>query len=279
MSHRAAGLRMSDRELVTIMVKPAASYVGFARGVNGGPFLGFLAILAILGLTAPSDASAQARPAAPAPGSAPDLKSYDLAGYLGRFGAKAASSGESFESFHDDRYGAIYLALGGGYYWTEHIKTEVEFGGTGEAEVYGLRSFAVNVPGVPPNFPLYSRQHVSSRTLSVAQSYQFFHNTWFHPYVSAGVDVEWERRRTMYPPQSYYPPPVFTPGVPSQPRPPIPIPGRPDEEERNVLTSVFAATGFKAYVARHAFFRSDLKFGGRSDRRSVVVRIGMGVDF
>jgi hypothetical protein len=41
----------------------------------------------------------------------------------------------------------------------------------------------------------------------------------------------------------------------------------------------FAATGFKAYLAQRAFFRSDLRFAFRDGLEDVLLRFGFGVDF
>jgi hypothetical protein len=43
--------------------------------------------------------------------------------------------------------------------------------------------------------------------------------------------------------------------------------------------TAFAAAGFKAYVARRGFFRSDLRVAFTDRVEDVTVRFGFGVDF
>ena len=75
--------------------------------------------------------------------------------------------------------GNLYLGVGGGHYWTDHLKTDIEAGWSSPAnsETYsdytagGLQTFAI------------SNYRVRDIQLAIGQSYQFGRNDWVHPYL------------------------------------------------------------------------------------------------
>jgi hypothetical protein len=223
-------------------------------------------------LLAPNAAGAQGTAPPPTP-----LKTYDLTAYIGNYNTGDERQQDPFYGYYERRLNRALGSAGFGFYWTEHVKTEVELGTTNTAETSGYR--LVDVPGFP-GARAYTREEVRATVLTVAQSYQFFHNAWFHPFLTAGVDVGWERTRSEQPSQPYYPPIIFTPGpvTPTPPRP-VQLPAGPTQDSSEVTARAFGGGGFKAYFTRSAFFRADFRVGGGGDGSSKHARIGFGFDF
>ena len=79
--------------------------------------------------------------------------------------------------------GRYAVQIGG--YWTEHLKTEVEYAKFGEGSIM-IQDFK-RFPGSPYVYPYaYESLHQLDQ-LQLRMTYQFGENSWVHPYVSAGV--------------------------------------------------------------------------------------------
>jgi outer membrane protein W len=191
---------------------------------------------------------------APTPPPAVTQRGLDLAGYLGWFNAN-----KSGISLYNDWYHSLSGGLSLGYYWTDHVKTEIDVGRTSEAEIVGY--------GPVGNGPLSAptEHYYRNVTFSVIQAYQFSRNAWVHPYLGAGLDLDWERHREERPAVL-----SARPGL---------IAGSRTDPSTNVHPKVAAVGGIKAYVSPHAFFRTDLKFTGARQFDQVIWRWGFGVDF
>jgi hypothetical protein len=172
----------------------------------------------------------------------------------------------------EDRYNDWYnrSAFGGasvGWYWTDHLKTEVDGGVSSRVRV---RSTDVLSDSRLQQIT-YEDYRFATRRLGVAQQYQFGHNVWFHPWVSAGVDFTWEQIDESEGPIYIYD------NVTRQSRT---EPGEGALPRRTEFTArPFTALGFKTYMAARTFFRTDLKFVFRGGVDEVLVRFGLGVDF
>ncbi len=171
------------------------------------------------------------------------------------------------ESFRGDRW--FNVASGGGtvgYFWTTHLKTEVDLGTSSEGETYSVEF--VSVPGLTSPLFIERDHEVRFTTLSAGLTRQFFENAWFHPFASAGLEVVREREH------------IET--VPS----PVPPRGTsvsvaPEEATRvRYREQPFLATGFKVYLSPHAFIRTDIRTSWSSRGLAAVGwRSGVGVDF
>ena len=85
--------------------------------------------------------------------------------------------------------GASTAAPASRWYWTDHWKTEIEGGASSAAE---LRTYTQTIiDGRPAT--VYSEHRFSTRRLAIGQQYQFYRNVWVHPFVTAGLDLTWER--------------------------------------------------------------------------------------
>lgn len=214
-----------------------------------------LTLAAAIGVACPRPTSAQTAP--------PALPRFDLAAMAGWTHRKARDLPPTVYHAWDATWtGAAVI----GVYWTEHLKTEIEIGTTGERELFGsarLESRADATGWV------YQEHRIGSRSLSVTPTYQFLHNTWVHPFVGAGLNVDWERRQT----QSEVRLTTTTPGTP------IFAIEQHVRVDRAVRLRAAVSTGFKAYVSRRAFIRADARAALAAGLDGTTWRIGAGLDF
>jgi hypothetical protein len=173
------------------------------------------------------------------------------------------SANEGLTDPHQSWYGrSLSRSVAAGYYWTEHLKTVVEVGWTGDGELYAEH------PDTSPSQQTYGwANHVySTSNVAVAQRYQFGHNALFHPDLAAGAIVEWVDHSGELGP-------LFgRNGNAIQPR--RPIPRSTDRRYR-----AFVASGFKAYMSERVFLRSDLRVAFERELVHVLLNTGIGIDF
>ena len=165
---------------------------------------------------------------------------------------------------------AVYGGVTAGWYWTDHLKTEVEAGGATEAQGYG-NEIVVRNGRILSQF----RQTKTQRnTLSIAQHYQFGRNAWFHPHVGIGAAVAFDTRTDYYDPIFDYFGPTRGPDNPVERE-------RVEGPARVTTFRPFVTIGFKAYVGSRAFVRSDLRIAGTTGRGvdEALARVGFGIDF
>jgi len=154
---------------------------------------------------------------------------------------------------------SLFRGVAGGFYWTDHVKTELELAAPGPTEGHSF----FTEPLANGSYRYTSEQHsVTFGRLSLSQAYQFGHNSTFHPFVRAGVDIDRERDEI----ESY-----------AQTRNGL------DERTRVAnATRVrgFGGVGFKAYFNERAFFRGEARFSpGRNQLDQMAWTAGVGVDF
>lgn len=169
--------------------------------------------------------------------------------------------------FDSDRWHhTAFGAIGAGWYWGHHLKTELDFGAGGDGRSYSSRQAVID----GRNVFITTESRFARRILGISQQYQFYRNQWFHPHVAAGVDVTWERITD-----------ITRPIVISDRTGPARViePERKDGPRTEVFLTPFFATGFKAYLTPRAFFRSDLRLGIGEGVDDVLVRFGFGMDF
>ncbi len=196
-------------------------------------------------------------PAALAQGTAAPVSRADASG---SFGWLNADKGEIDPNHgRDDWYNqSAYGGVSFGWYWTDHLKTEIDGGVSSPADLM------VYIPTVIDGrqSTLYSTYTFSTSRVAIGQQYQFYRNVWFHPFVGAGLDVTWERTRRRD--EVYSAQPVRTET----------FPGRTE-----LLVRPFATVGFKAYFTPRAFFRTDMKLAFDKGVDEALLRFGLGVDF
>ena len=205
-------------------------------------------------------ANADAQSASPKP-------KWDVNFNVGAFGA---DPGER-EYPYNDWYSECRYAASIGYYWSEHLKTELEFAHSGEGSRY-IQDFA-QVPGVGFVQPISIESFHRLQQGAARVVWQFGHNTWVHPYVNAGYVFDAERRRSYSPVQYYYP------GDPRT-RPPVLV--RPELNSGRTYAyrhGVSIGAGSKFYVSPQAYINTGLQWTYAQTARTVTVLGGFGVEF
>ena len=170
--------------------------------------------------------------------------------------------------YGDDWFGAGRYGAQIGYYWTEHLKTEVEFARSGEGEIYLLENRRMPDGGAF-SYRVDSIHRVDQ--LGVRMAYQFGSNQWIHPYVSGGVYGEADRTRAHVDDQMYYPIGARTP---------ILIPGSDSDTHYHYDVGFTVGAGAKFYVSKHAFFNAgSIGTWANSTTGSFSFIAGFGIDF
>src|SRR4051812_49800093 len=80
----------------------------------------------------------------------------------------------------------LFKGVSAGYYWTDHLKTEASAATPGTTESYG--SFSERLATGSFRYTLEHHRYDGLK-LSIAQIYQFGHNSTFHPFIVGGVDL------------------------------------------------------------------------------------------
>lgn len=215
-----------------------------------------LLALSLIVIAAPARAQVQLTP--------PDPPRWDASLDVGWQSGSKAGQAEAWNDWYD----SFAVSLRGGRLVRPHLRLEAGLTLTSDGSVY--QNERVELPGGrPPVFFTRERQFRLT-AFDLAASYHFFENAWVHPFVSAGVQSGWERRRSSTPFPEYLPPDFRTP---------VPVP--PPEPERTEFSlRPLAAAGVKFYVSERGFIRTELAaVGGRRGVERVAWRIGAGVDF
>ena len=167
------------------------------------------------------------------------------------------------ERYDDEWFGSWLGSVSIGRYWTDHIKTEVDatVGSTGQR--YVVRQ--IQLPGErSPRYYSFTQQY-REQSLAALVTLQAGRNWWIHPFLQAGVSVDFDEVR-------YGDYPEFISG-------PAPFVLSRSGPESTTVTRGIAAGGAKFYMTEHAFFRADVRtsFGGGATH--VQFRTGFGIDF
>jgi hypothetical protein len=191
---------------------------------------------------------------------------WDVTGHAGWLGVNKS---DIFDTGWNDWYDAGSFGASAGYYWNTHLKTEFDVATTTESRIFAYES--LSLPGEVYPYQRSSQHSFRSTTFSGGASYQFFENSWFHPFLGLGVDVVRESTRIDTPYQ-------FIPVRDG--RPPLILPAGKTDWEASVTARPFATGGFKWYASERAFIRGDLRTSFSSKAgESVVLRLGVGFDF
>jgi len=188
---------------------------------------------------------------------APPLTGFDVAASIGLFSAdRSETTGDTAWS------GSFFKGVSTGYYWTDHLKTEVELGFPNPTEGYSYSNQRL-ANGTFASIADQRTYTYSGPKLAIAQVYQFGRNAPFHPYAFAGVDIDRERidldRHTF-----------------------ISGPRSSETEETSSSTRIrargFTGAGFKAYLSERAFFKGEMKLDIGQSLNQVTWKAGVGVD-
>src|SRR5262245_41683298 len=191
-------------------------------------------------------------PAAHAQSVAGPLFRGDAAASIGWFGADRSDPDTCCSGWSS----SFFKGAGGGYYWTDHLKTELDISWPGTTRAF---TYPTSRPTASQSLT-YDEHSYTTLKVSASQLYQFGQNAVVHPFVGIGVDVDRDRDEVKRTIQL----------------------GRAVSEihltEHETQVRPFVTTGIKAYFSERTFFRTDLRvgFSGRVDQ--IVWRSGIGVD-
>lgn len=183
---------------------------------------------------------------------------------LGRGDLQAAVGWQNLRteptSYGDRWMNGIALVDGAaGWYWTDHLRTQLDAGIGTEGRYYGTTQVGGALPGAFDTVETLVRPV----TFAVSQQYQFFRNAYFHPHLGAGLLVRRERvveRHQLYSPYEANR-----------------IQGYTTDFTRTRTAAVLDA-GFKAYWSQRGFFVTDARLTLRSGIEGLLLRFGFGVD-
>jgi hypothetical protein len=207
--------------------------------------------------------SATAQTAAPVTFPTAPTPRPDIAGSLGWLNVNKSELSDSNDWYNRSAQGALVF----GWYWSTHIKTELEVSASTEAELYtardeiinGLRAFVASEYGF------------GTTRMTLSGQYQFGENAWFHPHLAAGIDFNRESVRRLDRDVYVYDPAGRTPAVVHRA---VQYPAVHEWHVRPVI-----GAGFKGYFTQKGFVRSDLRVTVGKRVEEAIVRFGVGVDF
>ena len=196
--------------------------------------------------------------------SEPRVTRADVAGTISWLAADVHPTG----LYNDNNWiNSFFGAASAGWHWTDHLKTEVDFGVGSRARTFSTEQIVID------NRVSYvtTDSRFARRTLGISQQYQFLHNVWFHPHLAAGAHVTWERRTDRRVPIYIYDQVTGTSRTVTL--------AQHEGPRTSVRVRPFVAAGFKAYMTERVFFRQDFRVAFRGGPDETVLRLGFGFDF
>ena len=196
----------------------------------------------------------------------PDRKNFDVVFTVAGAEMKQATNPTLYA---DDWYGTARYAVAIGGYWTEHLKTEVEYARFGEGSLF-YQDYK-RLPGSAQQYPFHYEIIHRVEHLSLRMTWQFGNNSWIHPYLSGGVAGE--RDRLQYHTEVQY---LSLTGRAQDTVQVTPLYTATRRYDYNV--AVTAEGGAKFYVSRSAFIKSGLNWTYSTNPR-ISLFAGFGIDF
>jgi hypothetical protein len=153
-----------------------------------------------------------------------------------------------------------------GRYLTQHLKTEVSAAGPTTYDLSETEFFPAG--GGPIAGWAHTERTLKVFTVSPSLSYQFFENTFAHPFVSGGVDISIGEDHRSRASSSYVVNRVAYPVTAI------------DTRETVMFARPFIAAGFKSYFNDRAFVRPEVHTAfGSGGASQVSLRLDVGFDF
>lgn len=197
---------------------------------------------------------------------APDWPRWDLNLNAGIFGHRPGDGDRYNNWYSEGRYAASI-----GYYWTENLKSELEFAHSGEGDRYLQELARVPGTGALHHIPVEAFDRLQQTSLRMV--WQFGNNTWVHPYVNGGYVLDADRRRRHSP---------ITFSYPGDPRTVPPILVRPEinsDPEIDYRSGVSLGVGSKFYVSPAAYINTGLQWTYTRPAKTITFFSGFGVEF
>ena len=170
--------------------------------------------------------------------------------------------------YRDNWYAQGRFAGAIAHYWTRHLKTEFEYSASGEGSRYVQEFVRVNGQVYPYTYESFHQLQQGA----VRMVWQFRDNAWVHPYVSAGLVLDAERRRFHVPLQ--YQPTTGRAGDLTVVRAEL------DSRERTHLSGgVTFGGGAKFYVSPNTFLNGGAIATYSKPTATISLIAGFGIDF
>jgi len=206
-------------------------------------------------------AAALARPALASAQAAPDLPKAD---------GWASFGWQLVDEFEADTLGGydeqrVIGSAGAGIYWAPRFKVELDAATTSRSSFNFVEQIPIDGrPGIR-----YSQVQVRTTSFAAVQTYELVSNAWFTPYIGGGVELSRVTREASVQAFSF-----VDPAGPRIPQPPESLaPGS------DVIARPLVTVGFKVYLSRRAFFRTDSRLTLEPRVEHYLLRFGFGVDF
>jgi hypothetical protein len=202
------------------------------------------------------------------PSAPPNMPRWDVDASIGLL-TTSDLGGDRFNGFEladgDHRAMPAYV-FGVGRFWTQHVKSDV--GVTLTPEQYSYEVVRTTSLALTPGGYDYTNRLSRLTTLSGAVTYQFFENTFVHPYVSGGVNLGWVGEHR------------FRDELTTTDKRRQYAIARVDEHDTSLLIRPIVVTGCKSYFNERTFLRTEaLVAFGPGGVAQATFRIGAGVDF
>ena len=188
---------------------------------------------------------------------------WDVSGSLGMLNISTSEVGSSPWRAWDQK---IEYRADLGRYWTTHLRTELAVSTSNRWDDYEVTPFPPN--GVPS--PSFAYTQIDRRLANVAPAvtWQFRENTFMHPYASGGMNLGLLREHRVRAPDLYR--------LGGQSAPAVPL----DERSTRLIARPFFAGGFKSYMSRSTFVRTEGRLAvGPAGAAHLSLVAGVGFDF
>jgi hypothetical protein len=178
------------------------------------------------------------------------------------------NAGNEVDDYYDDWNASWSTSVDVGYFWNTHFKTEA--GVTSLMRYDTSASEQFRLPDSQYGFT-FVQNAIHQTQVTLAGTWQFFENTFAHPYVSGGVrlgvlDIDTHRE-------------AYAPVGSSGPYRSYRI-AAVDDHSRRVRARPFVAVGSKSYFNERTFVRPEMVLGFNSGGLSQFgARLVFGVDF
>jgi hypothetical protein len=197
----------------------------------------------------------------------PQLPRNDITVSTGLINAQYRQTADIYDRWHGSAFGGLNF----GHYWTDHSKTEVEAGWLSTAKSNSYEAVQIGADRVY----LQSEYLFKDLRLSLSQSVQFGRNQWIHPFLGAGVDVDYLRTAEDRPTQTST---AFASSLSGRDNRLVTVQGL-HEEETALRAVPFAKGGVKIYLSDRAFLVQEFKLGFTDRVDHVLWKTGVGIDF
>ena len=194
-------------------------------------------------------------------------RAWDIDAGFGFHSLTSADTDLGNEGYDSDNWNPSWTtSVDVGHFWNSHLKTE---GGISFLQRYETASSQDLLLAGGQRGYIFTRNEIRQTQVTAAATWQFFENTFAHPYVSGGARIgllQIDSRRES-----------FVPSPPGYAYRPSPLDERHSSQAR---VRPFVAVGSKSYFNERSFVRPEMMLGFNNEGLSQFgARLVFGVDF